>query len=103
VRAAAIPWASGGGILRRATAGDAPLGTSDGDAPEVGVQAAMALPKRTSGGGILRRATGGDAPLGPSDGDAPEVGVQAAMALPKRTSGGGATQAWWRRRLHEAQ
>jgi hypothetical protein len=35
VRATVIPGASGGGTSRRATSGDAPPRSSDGDAPEV--------------------------------------------------------------------
>jgi hypothetical protein len=53
VRAAAIPGASGCGVPRRTTGGDAPM--ADGQAP-------TALPNRTSGdgGGFLGRASGGD-------------------------------------------
>jgi hypothetical protein len=50
VRATTILGASGGTAPRRATDGDAPLGTSDDDALEVGGQAVTARPKRTGGG-----------------------------------------------------
>jgi len=46
-----ILGASGGAALRSVIDGDAPPGTSDDDAPEVGGQAVMALPKRMGGGG----------------------------------------------------
>jgi hypothetical protein len=58
VRAATIPGASGGGVLRRKTDDDAPLESSDTDTPKACEQAPPTQPNKTSGGRVCHNTIG---------------------------------------------